>query len=294
VSVPSPGQRAPGSIVVGVDGSASSEDALRWAAGQARLTGQELHAVVSWELPMPYDGPVIGDLDLSGDAAALLEKTVGNALGAAEAARVVPHVQQGHPARVLIDASRDADLLVVGSRGHGRLSGLLLGSVSQRVMAHATCPVVIVHGHRPATGLIVVGVDGSPESEQALRWAARQGRTTGAHLRAVIAWHVPLAYGLRARGETDWAAHSAHTLATSVAVALGGESAIRVEQDVVEDEPAVALLRAAESADLLVVGQRGRGGFTGMRLGKVSRHVATNAPCSVVVHPGEPESQLAP
>ncbi|MGY1642602.1 universal stress protein [Geodermatophilus sp. SYSU D00703] len=293
MSVPSTGQQAAGGIVVGVDGSASSEDALRWAAEQARLTGQELHAVSAWEVPMPYDGPVIGDLDLSGDTAALLEKTVGNALGAADAARVVRHVQQGHPAQVLMDVGRDADLLVVGSRGHGRLPGLLLGSVSQHVTARAACPVVVVHGHRAPTGLVVVGVDGSSESEQALRWAGRQARTTGAHLRAVIAWHVPVAYGVTAGKELDWAAHSTHILAMSVAEALGGEGAIGVEQDVVEDDPATALLDAAEGADLLVVGRRGRGGFAGMRRGSVSRHVVTHASCSVVVHPGAPEIQPA-
>jgi nucleotide-binding universal stress UspA family protein len=293
VSVPSTGQQGAGRIVVGVDGSSSSEEALRWAAEQARLTGQELHAVSAWGLPIPYDEPITGELDWSGDAAATLEKSLATVLGAADAPRVVRHVQEGHPARVLVDVCRDDDLLVVGSRGHGRLAGLLLGSVSQHVMAHAPCPVVVVRGHRAPTGLVVVGVDGSPESEQALRWAARQSLASGAHVRAVIAWHVPVASGLTAGNEPDWAAHSAHTLATCVAGALGGAGVIRVEQDVVEDDPAVALLRAAEGADLLVVGRRGRGGFPGMRLGSVSRHVVTHASCPVVVHPGVPESPSA-
>ncbi|MGY1633493.1 universal stress protein [Geodermatophilus sp. SYSU D01186] len=291
MSVPRTGPQAAGRIAVGVDGSPSSEDALRWAAEQARLTGQELHAVTAWGLPLPYDAPVTGEVDWSGDAAAALEKSLATVLGAADAPRVVRHVQEGHPAGVLVDAARDADLLVVGSRGHGRLPGLLLGSVSQHVVAHATCPVVVVHGHRAPTGLVIVGVDGSPESEQALRWAARQSLASGVHVRAVTAWHVPVLSGLTAGTEPDWAAHSAHTLATTVADALGGAGGMRVEQDVVEDDPAVALLRAAEGADLLVVGRRGHGGFPGMRLGSVSRHVATHASCPVVVHPGVPQGQ---
>jgi nucleotide-binding universal stress UspA family protein len=238
---------------------------------------------------MPYDAPITGELDWSEDAAAVLEKAVANALGAADAARVVRSVRQGSPARVLIDAGRGADLLVVGSRGHGRLAGLLLGSVGSHVIAHAPCPVVVVHGSRAATGRVVVGVDGSPESAQALRWAAEQARRTGSELRAVIAWHVPAAYGITDRGEPDWAAHSAHTLATTVAGALGEDEAARVVQDVVEAPPTTALLSAAESADLVVVGRRGRGGFAGLRLGSVSRQVATHAPCPVVVHPGTPE-----
>jgi nucleotide-binding universal stress UspA family protein len=273
-----------GRIVVGVDGSASSELALRWAAEQARLTGQELHAVTSWELPVPYDAPLTGEIDWEGDAAGTLAKTVENVLGEADAREVVQHVAQGRPARVLIDAARDADLLVVGSRGHGGFTGLLLGSVSQHVTAHAGCPVVVVHEPRASTGRIVVGVDGSPESEQALRWAAGQARLTGAELHAVIAWQIPAAYGLTLQTEPDWAAHSSHTLAAAVAGALGREDAERVVQEVVEDHPAGALLSAAEDADLLVVGARGRGRFAGMLLGSVSRQVAAHAACPVVVH----------
>lgn len=273
-----------GPIVVGVDGSASSELPLRWAAEQARLTGQELHAVISWDPPIPYDAPVTGEFDWEGDAAGTLAKTVENVLGEAAGREVVRHVVRGRPARVLVHAAGDADLLVVGSRGHGGFSGLLLGSVSQHVIAHAGCPVVVVHEQRNSTGRIVVGVDGSPESEQALRWAAGQAQLTGAELRAVIAWQIPAAYGLTLQAEADWAAHSSHTLATVVADALGSEDGGRVVQEVVEDHPADALLSAAEGADLLVVGARGRGRFTGMLLGSVSRHVAAHAACPVAVH----------
>jgi nucleotide-binding universal stress UspA family protein len=273
-----------GPIVVGVDGSASSELALRWAAGRVRLTGQELHAVTSWDVPFPYDPPVPGDFDWAADAAGMLAKAVKNVLGESDAHEVVRHVAQGRPARVLIDAARDAALLVVGSRGHGGFTSLLLGSVSQHVIAHAGCPVVVVHEHRTSTGRIAVGVDGSPESEQALRWAAGQARLTGAELHAVIAWQVPAAYGLTLQPEPDLAAHSSQTLAAAVAGVLGREDAGRVVQEVVEDHPAGALLSAAEGADLLVVGSRGRGFFTGMLLGSVSRHVAAHAACPVVVH----------
>lgn len=273
-----------GRIVVGIDGSSTSELALRWAAGQAGLTGADLHAVIAWDVAVAYDVPVTGEFDWEGEAAGTLAKTVENVLGEADARRVIQLVVKGRPAKVLIDAAGDADLLVVGSHGHGSFTSLLLGSVSQHALAHAECPVVVAHEHRTSAGRIAVGVDGSPESEQALRWAARQARLAGAELHAVIAWQVPAAYGLALQEEPDWAAHSSGTLAAAVARALDPEDADRVVQEVVEDHPAGALLSAAEDADLLVVGSRGRGRFTGMLLGSVSQHVAAHAACPVVVH----------
>lgn len=271
-------------VVVGVDGSPSSEHALRWAAGQARLTGRDLHAVITWDVPVMYDMPLTGEFDWSGDAARALAKTVENVLGEPDASHVLRHVIQGGPARVLIDAGRDADLLVVGSRGHGGLPGLLIGSVSQHVIAHAACPLVLVHEHQATTGRIVVGVDGSRESAEALRWAAGQADLTGAELHAVLAWHVPAAYGIVDSTEADWAAHSSRHLEATVAGALDEKAAARVVLDVVDEYPATALLSAAQDADLLVVGSRGRGTFAGMLLGSVSRHVAMHASCPVVVH----------
>jgi nucleotide-binding universal stress UspA family protein len=140
----------PGRIVVGVDGSDSSADALRWASTQARLTGAELTAVMSWELPTSYAwGPVMDDTDWEADARTALEQTITGTLDADDAAKVQRSVVRGHPARALLDASAGAGLLVVGSRGHGGFAGLLLGSVSQHVITHATCPVLVVHGAAP-------------------------------------------------------------------------------------------------------------------------------------------------
>jgi nucleotide-binding universal stress UspA family protein len=137
-----------GKIVVGVDGSEASAEALKWAAGQARLTGGEVHAVISWLPPTVYDwGPAVADIDWAQDSRTALADTIKEALDAGDAEKVQQHVVQGHPAQVLADAAADADLLVVGSRGHGGFAGMLLGSVSHHVIAHARCPVVVIHGH---------------------------------------------------------------------------------------------------------------------------------------------------
>jgi nucleotide-binding universal stress UspA family protein len=281
-----PSQKAGERIVVGVDGSPTSEQALRWAVEQARLTGWELHAVVACDFPVPYATPVLADQDWSGEAAGALRKSLENTVGDVEAVRISQHVSRGHPARVLLDAATGAGLLVVGGRGFGGFTGMLLGSVSQHLITHAPCPVAVVHEHAAVTGRIVVGVDGSEESERALRWAADQARLTGGRLHAVLAWQLPLGYGGTGRPEPDLAAHGENLLYTTVDRALGEQDAAGTEREVVEDSPAAALLRAAENADLLVVGCRGRGGFAGMLLGSVSRQVAAHATCPVVVHRG--------
>ena len=139
----------PHAIVVGVDGSPSSEEALRWALRQSSLTRQEVHAVNSWGYVVDY-GVAMGDFDWEQDATGVLDKSVQQVAGD-DAERVHQHVIAGHPVRALLDAARDADLLVVGCRGHGGFSGMLLGSVSQHVAAHATCPVLVVHEHADGT-----------------------------------------------------------------------------------------------------------------------------------------------
>jgi nucleotide-binding universal stress UspA family protein len=103
-----------------------------------------VHAVISWALPTTYGWGVALEYDWQDNARSILDKALGEALGEVEAARVHRHVIEGHPARALLDAATDADLLVVGSRGHGGFNGMLLGSVSQHVIAHAPCPVVVV------------------------------------------------------------------------------------------------------------------------------------------------------
>jgi nucleotide-binding universal stress UspA family protein len=140
-------QSASGRIVVGIDGSGSSEAALRWAIGQARLTGGPVDAVISWRIPVDFGmggAGVIATFDWEGVATSTLAETVGRVLGSSDGELVTQRVVMGHPAHVLLDAAEDAALLVVGSRGRGGFTGMLLGSVSQHVVARAACPVVVV------------------------------------------------------------------------------------------------------------------------------------------------------
>jgi nucleotide-binding universal stress UspA family protein len=137
-------------IVVGVDGSDASKDALRWAAHQAELTGVEVHAVAAWELVPMFPYPVVMDTDVASGATKALDAAVAEVFGPQPPAGLVTEVREGHPASVLIDAARNANLLVVGASGHGTFADMLLGSVSQHCAHHATCPLVIVRHPAPA------------------------------------------------------------------------------------------------------------------------------------------------
>jgi nucleotide-binding universal stress UspA family protein len=134
----------PQEIVVGIDGSASSIDAFRWAVGQAQVTGSVVEAMMVWQYPA---GVVpAGDEDLEAESRRALDAAIEGALSAAPPVRVVRIVEQGAPAPTLVRRSKDAALLVVGSRGHGAFVGMLIGSVSEYCVTHADCPVVVVRG----------------------------------------------------------------------------------------------------------------------------------------------------
>ncbi len=139
-------------IIVGVDGSPDSERALRWAAEHARRFEAPLHAVTTWQIPPVYGDAYFGASDFVGfeeKSRAVLADTVREALG--EGAQITERVERGHPSDVLVQASKEAQLVVVGSRGRGTFAGMLLGSVSQHLVTHARCPVVVMQHEDTAT-----------------------------------------------------------------------------------------------------------------------------------------------
>jgi len=138
-------------IVVGVDGSEPSLKALSWAAQQARLTGATLRVLTTWEVatgtgwvptfPVDYDPQAV--------ARQALDEAVTETLGADPDVAVERIVKEGHAAPILLAAAKDADLLVVGSHGHGAFAGMLIGSVSEHLVRHAPCAIVVVHCDKP-------------------------------------------------------------------------------------------------------------------------------------------------
>jgi nucleotide-binding universal stress UspA family protein len=134
----------PQKIVVGIDGSASSIDAFRWAARQAQLTGLVVEALMVWQYPGGVVPP--GDQDLEAESRQALDGAIEGAFSDVPPVQVTRVVEQGEPAVTLVRRSKDAALLVIGSRGHGAFVGMLIGSVSQYCVTHAHCPVVVLRG----------------------------------------------------------------------------------------------------------------------------------------------------
>ena len=280
----------PPPIVVGVDGSKSSRRALEWAIDEANRRRRPLWLICAWTLD--YSAGMNGRLApyLQDDCERILADARRQVQTQAPALSVSTLTTQRQPVSALIDASRQAFLVVVGSRGLGALHLALAGSTSMGVAAHAQCPVVVVHEEsepKPA-GRVVVGVDGSPASTEALRYAFDQANERGLGLTAVHAWGISLMEGAFAGAglveNLDKLGHEQQ--------ALTGEwidpcreqfPNVDVQIKVTQARPVDALLDASNQAQLLVVGSRGRGGFTGLLLGSVSRGVLHRAHCPVAV-----------
>jgi nucleotide-binding universal stress UspA family protein len=282
-------------IVVGVDGSEGSAHALRWAVEEAALRDAKVEAVLAWGF-LDQHHTIVGERFEPGygadEAREALDRYVEDAVGADRAAAVERRVVTDLPARALIEASEGAGLLVVGARGLGGFRGLLLGSVSQKALNHAKCPVAVIRPDvipAPAevTPRVVVGVDGSESAAQALRWAADEARARNATLEVVHAWQPPFVGGYAFSAPVfDFAPFedAAHELVDSVlAKADLRDLPQPIEQTVVSAGAASALLEAAERAHVIVVGDRGLGGVQRFILGSISNQVAIHATRPVIV-----------
>lgn len=284
-------------IVVGLDGSEESLDALRIARQEAVLRGCDLDVVMAWDYldqsGIPEDVPF--DPHYSQEQAqARVEELVAIAITDLDAP-VVARAVCDHAASALIDAGDGAELLVVGARGTGGFLGLRLGSVSQKVLTHAPCPVLIVRPgaapgqNGPTDGPVVVGVDGSEHSRRALRWALDEAALRRVRVLAVHGWSpsaIETGTFPSSAVPVDAFEEGARTL---VDAELGRARKESPDQEVegrsVYAGGARALIDASRGASLVVVGARGRGGFAGLLLGLVSQQVAHHAECPVVVIP---------
>jgi nucleotide-binding universal stress UspA family protein len=282
-----------GAVVVGVDGSQAALDAVRWAAAEARNVQCPLSLVHTLEWPL-VGFPVPAGLR-AGWTQEMHEqghRWLRDAQEAAElAAPGIPtqvHLCTGDPRERLLAEAQHAHELVVGSRGLGGFTGMLLGSTSATVTQHASCPVVVVHGGGAPAGPVVVGLDGSPASEQALGYAFQAAARAGAALRAVHAWddlgalHSPMAPA-EVLPVDEIEAAALRMLAEQVASWQEKYPNVAVEGQVIHERPAAALIELGGLARMIVVGFRGRGGFARLLLGSVSQAVVRHASCPVVV-----------
>jgi nucleotide-binding universal stress UspA family protein len=283
-------------IVVGIDGSSSALDAARWAAQEAARHSAPLYLVSAFG----WSGHRhLGDPGLGNYRESLLQDTCKTVAAAADAARHVAEgveiselTLDGYPVPLLVTESRTAGLLVIGDRGLGGFTSLLIGSVAIRLAAQAECPVVVVRGEESDTGPVVVGVDGSPISEAALEFAFDAADARGVPLIAVHVWN-DYAVAPAVTEPVDWDTVEAEEH-RALAERLAGWSEkypdVEVRRVVVSDGPAHALIAqaTANKAQLVVVGSHGRGSAAGLVLGSVSHALLHHSPCPVTVVRPEP------
>lgn len=267
-------------IVVGVDGSESSGSAIVWAAREAALRDlpvRLVHAVIWSMIDTPMDLAAYGipREDLRAGAEAILSEAADKARAEVPGLTVSTHMEVASPAGALLTAAEEAEMLVVGNRGHGGFTGLLVGSTAVQAAAHASCPVVIVRPDRPdsRSGPIIVGVDGSAEAGNALRFAIHEARLRNCAVEVV--------HGLEHDQSPDELAAAERLL--DKAMLEQDSSGVSLTAKVIRKSPAEALAEASETASLVAVGGRGHGGFRGLLFGSVSHALIHHARCPVVV-----------
>ena len=284
-------------VVAGVDGSASSMRAMRWAASQAALWGCPLRLVHAEVWPWIQQPVVAGNPSHQREGMARaahewLRQAADVATETTPEMSVSTDLLGGAPAQVLAGESRRARLVVVGSRGLGGFAGLLLGSTAVALSAHAHCPVAVIRGPaddgEPArSGSVVVGVDGSPEGEAAIAFGFEAAALRGTRLVAVHAWSdvtVPDFVPMAPAGGWPVVAADQQLLLAELLAGWGEKYPdVPVQRVVTRGRPAHSLLQAAEGAQLVVVGSRGRGRLRGLLLGSTSHALLHHAPCPVVV-----------
>ncbi len=286
-------------IIVGVDGSAGANAAALWAATEAMRRGVDLVAmhVYDWRVigaRTQVGGPLADDARIQAES--VVETTIQDVRSAVPDVRVHGEAVLGAVVPTLVHASEQAGLVVVGSRGRGGFASLLLGSVGQQVATHAASPVAVVRGRPGAVdGPVVVGTDGSDTAQRAVGVAFDEAATRSTSVLAVRAytpslpiWNAYTPSYVEDREERQAAEYEA--LRADIepwadkypGVAWAGTATDRI--------PADALVDASSTAQLVVVGTRGRGGFTGLLLGSVSLHVLHHAASPVLISRANQES----
>lgn len=286
-------------VVAAVDGSEAAKQAVRWAATTAHRRGVPLRLAASYATPrMFYSGDLIPQQeffrDLEGEAQEKIEEARDIARQMAPDLDIEESVVEGGAIEMLLDISTHVTMIVMGSRGRGGLSGMVMGSVSMAVVSHASCPVVIVRedshvGEDNKDGPVVVGADGSEVSRQAVEHAFAEADARGCDLVALRTW-LDMPLRTSARGITapqmSWdevEREQAEQLDERLRPLTEKYADVPVTKKVARDRPVSALATEAESAQLLVVGSHGRGGFKGMLLGSTSRALLQFAPCPLMV-----------
>lgn len=288
-------------IVVGVDGSPSSAIAARWAAREASARDLPILLAGAYVIPQfLYAEGMVPSKAIFHEMEENTQESIDEAAAIIHEinpdVEIIQEIREGSPIQMLLDLSNEADMLVVGSRGLGGITGALLGSVSSSVVGHASCPVVVLREdmYADATdGPVVVGVDGSKISQLALRQAFQMADAYGTSMVAVNAWLDRAVQSTLAGvnlSNQEWEraqAEQEKLLEESLEPVREEFPGVTVSLVVKRETPEVSLAQEAVKARLLVVGSHGRGGFAGMLLGSTSRALLRLAPCPLMVVRGK-------
>lgn len=288
-------------VVVGVDGSASSLNAVAVAAREAHLRAAPLRIVHACDRPAPFLPPGAAawpplDPVLEPMVQGVLARAEERAYEAAPDIDVFRSVVAGEAIEVLEVESRSAALAVVGGRGQSAFAGLLLGSTAVQLAAHGRCPLMVVRGRPAPDGPVLLAVDGSPAGEAAVEFAFTEAALRDVPLVALHVWNTWSARAHEDPGDPPIAvvadvdhlrAAEQRLLDETVAHRRENRPAIDVERRLVRSRIRPALIDASREAQLMVVGARGRGGFTGLLLGSVGQALLHHAHCPVTVVRGK-------
>lgn len=280
-------------VVVGVDGSEQSDRAVRFAVAEARRRDSRMVLVHAVHETAPMAGviPRFGVEDLTEVGRRLVDDAERLALDIDPALEISKLVEPGGRVGVLVDAGEHASAIVLGHRSRSQPSRVLTSSTTTGAAARAHCPVISVPEswmEGGEVGRIVVGVDGSDASHDALDLGFREARRRGAHLVALHAWRLPVVYegvGYAATMAEDWMAPAAEEMDKTLVPFRETYPDVKVEVDLQHDLVGPALLKATEHADLIVVGRRGHGAPWGVYLGSLARMLIRDGRCPVEVSP---------
>ena len=268
-------------IAVGYDGSTSSSEAVLWAAGEAATRGARLRIVSCYEIPLA--GGSINGWTATEAYAALMD---GCRVALEEMRDVVADTTPGIDIDIEPSAGPASDALIEGASGHHGAAAFWLGSTPRHVVRHSPCPVVVVRGatSRGRPDRVVVGIDGSPSSERALRWAGDEADRHGVSLHVVHGWLYPyLAVDTASSQARDLTNVDAACVLERAVESARAEFGAEVDGDLVEAGPVTALLETVRDGDLLVVGSRGRGALAANLFGSTVNSVLDQCPVPVVV-----------
>lgn len=274
--------------IIGVDGSEHSRAALDWGLERAKLTGASVELL-----------HVADDSFLSESVAFLSEAQVASermlaaereyALASGFSGTITGTAVVGHPIAEVEEASKRADLVILGAHAGSKFAGSFFGTRAVKIAAVAHCPVAVVPLEvegSPQPG-VVVGVDGSEASKTAIAFAAEEASRRGVPLTAVYAWMPPLTPGLEYLWSEELVETQRSAAEEAIAIGTAGLSErypdLKIERKIVQSPPVAALLLTAEDADTIVVGSRGRGGIQRLLLGSVSHGVLQSLPRTTIV-----------